>query len=198
MGRRWFIAGGVAAGAACLAGWRSDGARHALADLSRTPPASNPDSGLGSLCSSRNARGVGLRGEYFPQEGLAGAPLLIRTDAEVDFDAGFDWPAHPAPAPRSARWSGWIKAALSGPHRFHVDHAHARLVVGHTDFSVGTASPADRRPVIDLAAGRFYPVDIQLDRATLAAGQRLRLEWTPPHGLRFLVARASLFLPTPG
>ena len=50
---------------------------------------------------------------------------------------------------------------------------------------------------VELAAGRFYPILVELGRIA-AADERIRLEWTAPHGARFLVPRALLYLPTEG
>lgn len=146
---------------------------------------------LGMRCSSRNATGVGLRGEYFKEERLRGAAWRVRTDKVVDFDATLDW-SEGSDKPRSVRWGGWVKAPLSGAYRFHCDHPGARVIVAKTDFSIGAMPPAEG---LSLMAGRFYPVDLQLDRIDDQAAGRIRLEWTPPHGARFLVAQALLFLP---
>jgi hypothetical protein len=46
-----------------------------------------------------------------------------------------------------------------------------------------------------MAAGRFYPIQIELARSA-AVEQALRLEWTAPHGARYVVPKALLFAPT--
>lgn len=147
----------------------------------------------GELCSTKNAVGTGLRGEYFARDTGRGEVLLARTDGTVDFDRTFEWPAQPAgPRPESARWSGWIKPSIAGRYSFHAEQAAASLVVARqTLLGEGAAAGAS----IELAAGRFYPITLQLDQIASMKG-RLRLEWTAPHGARYLIPRALMFLPT--
>ncbi|WP_280152731.1 PA14 domain-containing protein [Piscinibacter sp. XHJ-5] len=145
------------------------------------------------LCSSANAAGVGLRGEYFPEEGCRGVPLLVRLDSSIDFDASLDWPPDRAgERPLSVRWSGWIKPALAGRYRFHAGADHARVLVARQPMA---GAGADAQAQIELAAGRYYPITVELDRIA-GANNRIRLEWTAPHGARFAVPRALLYLPT--
>jgi hypothetical protein len=42
----------------------------------------------------------------------------------------------------------------------------------------------DAAPDVELSAGRFYPILVEVDRIA-AADARIRLEWTAPHGARF-------------
>ena len=146
----------------------------------------------GELCSAANATGVGLRGEYFAHAIGAGEPLLARTDGTIDFDPSFEWPAaRAAQRPASARWSGWVKPPISGRYRFHADQPFARVVVARQLMAGEGAAPD---AAIELAAGRFYPIGVEMTALDGMAG-RLRLEWTAPHGARYLVPRALLFLP---
>ncbi|MCU0773474.1 MAG: PA14 domain-containing protein [Ideonella sp.] len=145
------------------------------------------------LCSSANAVGVGLRGEYFASADFKGPILLSRIDTVVDFDTSLDWPAdRKGKTPRSVRWSGWVKAPLAGRYTFHVQPANAAVTVANR---VLTGAAADGPPVIEMAAGRFYPITVELARP-LRAGEVARLEWTAPHGARFVIPRQSLFMPT--
>lgn len=147
----------------------------------------------GLRCSPRNAAGAGLRGEYFERENRAGQPLLVRTDGVVACEAVWALAQQPSGLlARSARWNGWVKAPLPGRYRFHFDHADARIVVGAVDFSLHASAPQPAG--LDMAAGRFYPITVELDRIGEPGG-KAQLEWTPPHGHRFLVSRAMLFLP---
>ena len=145
------------------------------------------------LCSPTNATGTGLRGEYFAREFAQGKVLLVRTDATVDFDNGFEWPApQVGERPRSARWTGWIRPSLAGSYRFHANQDAASLVVARQPMlGEGTSATAS----IELAAGRYYPITLQIDHIAAMKG-RLRLEWTAPHGARYLIPRALMFLPT--
>jgi hypothetical protein len=144
------------------------------------------------LCGAGNAVGVGLRGEYFAQADLAGPALLTRIDRFVDFDAGFDWPSDQA-RPRSARWAGWIKPALTGAYRFHADAPGLKVSVGPR--VVADAAAHINEPV-EMALGRFYPITIEAPHLDAGFNGRWRLEWTAPHGMRYVVPTALLFMPT--
>jgi len=145
------------------------------------------------MCSSANAAGVGLQGEYFAAEGCQGKPILVRLDGGIDFDRSLDWPQeHANQRPHSVRWTGWVKPPVTGRYRFHVNASDARVQVSRQALG-GSNQPAD----IELAAGRFYPITVELGRiAPAPASERIRLEWTAPHGVRFLVPRALLYVPT--
>ena len=147
----------------------------------------------GELCSSANPVGAGLRGDYYASENCQGPLLLSRIDPLVDFDMSFDWPAaQSSQRPHSVRWSGWIKPPLAGVYRFHCDAAGARLLVSRI-VQVGEGSLPDTH--IDLAAGRFSPLVVQLSQLSNIIG-RVRLEWTAPHGARFVIPRQLLHLPS--
>ena len=144
------------------------------------------------LCSASNATGSGLRGEYFAKEPLASAPLLVRVDTTIDFDATLDWPANlSGRRPSAARWTGWVKPPYTGSYRFHVEQPAARVVVARQVVVDNGATGA----TIHLDTGRFYPIDVDAGRLDALVG-RLMLEWTAPHGARYVVPRALLFLPT--
>lgn len=144
-------------------------------------------------CTAANAVGVGLRGEYFAEEDWRGASLLVRVDSSVDFDASLDWPSGQALIrPRSARWSGWVKAPISGLYRFHAEAPNLRVQIAR-QWLAGADAAADAK--LEMAAGRFYPITVDASRFS-ASHARLRLEWTAPHGARFVVPRALLFLPS--
>ncbi len=58
----------------------------------------------------------GLRGEYFDNTGLEGRPVLTRVDKDLFFDWGHGSPDAFIAADRfSARWTGKLKAPVSGP-----------------------------------------------------------------------------------
>ena len=179
--RRRVLAAGAGAAAALV--MRRDATRGAmpldLAQVERDQAAHRA-----ALCTSANASGVGLRGEYYADEGCRGAPLLIRDDGIIDFDATLGWD-DARRRPRSVRWSGWVKPVWSGIHRFHAGNGEAQIVVARQALS-GAA-----RPGIELAAGRFYPISVRLDRIRDAG--RIRLEWTPPHGARLRVPQVLLY-----
>jgi len=171
---------------------------------SQPPKAATSDSGIGrvelesaarqgELCSPANAKGVGLRGEYFANQNCDGQPLLTRIDPVVDFDTSWDWPAElKGKAPASVRWSGWVKPPLAGQYRFHCDASGARLLVSRVAL-VGEGATTDAH--IELAAGRFAPLVLELRDLSNVAG-RVRLEWTAPFGARYVIPRQLLHLPS--
>jgi hypothetical protein len=144
------------------------------------------------LCGAGNAVGVGLKGEYFADTGMTGPVLLSRVDRFVDFDGQFDWPADQSARPQSARWSGWIKPPLAGKYRFHADAPGMKVMVAN-QFVAGDGAPADA--AVAMALGRFYPITIEARRLDPAFAGRWRLEWTAPHGMRYVVPTALLFMP---
>lgn len=153
-----------------------------------------PSNDRSELCSGANIVGVGLRGEYFAAPHWQGQPLLVRTDVAVDFAGLADLPNESGQAlPASVRWSGWIKAPTSGSYRFHLQPSQARMSISRQDVKAAD-SVAESEPV-EMVAGRFYPIQVEVDE--LKEGQLpVRLEWTAPHGARYLIPRALLNLPT--
>ena len=144
------------------------------------------------ICSADNAIGSGLRGEYFAKASDRRA-ALVRVDKTVDFDTGLEWPGKLAGQfPTSARWTGWVRPPYSGNYRFHVEQDGARVVVARRTVVDNGISNSEG---VRLEAGRFYPIEV--DAGNLAAVKgRLMLEWTAPHGARYVVPRALLFVPT--
>ncbi|MGV3727073.1 PA14 domain-containing protein [Hydrogenophaga sp.] len=145
------------------------------------------------LCSAKNAVGTGLRGEYFAKEGMQGPAQLVRVDEVIDFDRSVGAAANPRAASiASVRWSGWLKASISGAYRFHADAPNMQIVVARQIVAGAGARPGEK---MDLAAGRFYPIEIRVTQLT-ESDRRIQLEWTAPHGARYVVPRALLHPPT--
>jgi hypothetical protein len=147
------------------------------------------------LCSNRNPVGTGLRGEYFPKANFAGTPLLSRVDTTVDFTRHLDWPSSLENSkPHSARWSGWIRPAFTGMYTFHVFVPGARIVISNQVVQSGTPAASHQ---IKLESGRYYPVVMEVpDLDVPGFDGVIQFEWTSPHGVRFLVPRALLYLPS--
>lgn len=183
--RRMFLVAGAGAAAALV--MQRDAPARGAAPLDLAQHELDQAARRASLCTSANATGVGLRGEYFAEEDCRGAPLAVRQDGIIDFDATLGWGDAPR-RPRSVRWSGWVKPVLSGRYRFHTGSDESHIVVARQTVS-GAA-----RAGIELAAGRFYPIAIRMDR--IAHDARIRLEWTAPHGARLLVPQVLMYLPT--
>ncbi|WP_310306965.1 PA14 domain-containing protein [Hydrogenophaga laconesensis] len=145
------------------------------------------------ICSAANAVGVGLRGEYFTQPFLRGKAALVRVDETIDFDASIKRPGSgDVPALGSVRWSGWIKPPMSGSYRFHADAPNMQVLVAR-NVVAGVDAPPDGK--VELAAGRFYPVEVIVNKIA-DSGAPVKLEWTAPHGARYVVPRALLNVPS--
>lgn len=157
-----------------------------------TPASLEPGLQRADLCSAANVVGVGLKAEYFAEAGWRGEPVLARTDGSIDFIGAADLPeALRATLPRSARWTGWIKAPTNGVYRFHVQPAQATVTISRSDVQAASAATQG----VDMVAGRFYPITVEVDGID-AAHLPVRLEWTAPHGARYVIPRALLNLPT--
>jgi hypothetical protein len=135
-----------------------------------------------------------LRGEYFAKEKFQGSPLLVRTDAGIDFDSAFDWHAGPgvSQTPKSVRWTGWVRPPVTGRYQFHIRAEGATITVARKVLT-GLSDPNDA--YVELHAGRYAPVVIEMSPVP-AGAERIRFEWTTPYGARFVVPRALLFTPT--
>jgi beta-glucosidase len=127
----------------------------------------------------------GLKGAYFNNREMTGEPVLVRNDADLNFNWGAFSPA-PALTPQnySARWTGKLTAPESGKYVLGlVGNGGLRL---HLNGKVLVEDFANRRTktltvAVDLEAGRSY--DIQVD---YVAGQNqfaaARLIWSLPNG----------------
>jgi beta-glucosidase len=62
----------------------------------------------------------GLRGEYFNNSALEGAPLMSRVDPRVDFDLDRIEPVPGLSGPYSIRWKGVLKPPAAGRYRLQV------------------------------------------------------------------------------
>lgn len=194
--------GVVVAGAAAGAYFWQRERAHAMAEAaSRVGPGAgnytSPDQQSAdmraNLCTGSNAVGAGLRGEYFAGAIGVGEPVLVRVDSPMHFDATLNWPDNlPVQRPGSVRWTGWIKAPLAGGYRFHADAPGMRVSVAN-EVVAGLGAPGAEP--FAMAAGRFYPITVELTQVSADMGE-VKLEWTAPHGARYLVPRSLLFLPT--
>ena len=85
---------------------------------------------VGIETNGSGPQGTGLRAQYYNDNSggayplsnpFAGSPVLTRTDADVDFDWGDDSPASQVNSNFfSARWTGQVKAPVSGSYTFTV------------------------------------------------------------------------------
>lgn len=148
---------------------------------------------LAALCSSSNAIGVGLRGEYFAEANWVGRPSAIRTDATVEFESPHELSkASGLKGLESVRWTGWVKAHVTGRFKFDGGSPDVRVFISNialSDARTGSAA------AIQLSAGKYYPVRIELGQISTSR-YPIRLQWTTPYGAHYVVPRQLLFLPT--
>ena len=128
----------------------------------------------------------GLKGEYFANEELKGAPALVRTDKHVHFDWGEGSFADGEPVDHFAiRWTGYFVPKESGDYKFYTSADDGvRLYVGD-----------------EIAIDDWLPHSQTLDIAArhLEAGQayKIRLEYFESVGsaiVGFGVTRAEAFV----
>jgi len=128
----------------------------------------------------------GLKGEYFSNEELKGAPALVRTDKHIHFDWGEGSFAAGEPVDHFAiRWTGYFVPKESGDYKFYTSADDGvRLYVGD-----------------EIAIDDWLPHSQTLDIATrhLGAGQayKIRLEYFESVGsaiVGFGVTRAEAFV----
>ena len=138
-------------------------------------------------------RAPGLRGEYFDNGDLAGAPVLTRVDARLDLR----WFGSPvAEGIRndsfSGRWTGFLRPAESGPHRFYqlVCDGACRVRVGDRVLFDNWSSAAPLPPFAEMAleAGREYAV--QAEYRSLRDWLAFRVGYEPVSAIAGLRARA--------
>jgi beta-glucosidase len=129
---------------------------------------------------------TGLKGEYFSNEDLKGAPALVRTDKHVHFDWGEGSFAPDQPIDHfSVRWTGYFVPEKSGDYKFFTSADDGvRLYIGD-----------------ETAINDWQPHSQTLDTATrhLEAGlaYKIRLEYFESVGsaiVGFGVTRAEAFI----
>ncbi len=129
-----------------------------------------------------SALGGGLRGEYFADRTLDGAPMLIRTDPALQFDWSQNAPAPGVPRTNfSVRWTGTLTAPVTGRYtlaltgddgyRLFLD---GKMLVDHW-FEGGASTQSVEA---SLEAGRVYSLRIEYFQA--GGDASLRLNWTLP------------------
>ena|GEM_PF-3184201 len=150
------------------------------------PPVSGPATAAGASASTVTlgpGEGTGLTGSYFNNGSLAGAPLLRRVDAVVDFE----WKeSAPAAGVRndnfSVRWEGQVEAPATGRYRFMtVSNDGVRLWINGkqvidnwTDHNTTTNSGTE----VNMAAGER--TSIKLEYYDQEGDATIRLQWVRP------------------
>lgn len=141
-----------------------------------------PGSSAGVPVPADVVEGGGWRGEYFDDKGMKGKSLLVRQDAQIQFD----W-NEVAPGPEvnrdhfAVRWTGAIKAPKSGKYKlsfsgddgYRVFFGERRVINAWHDQQVLTRSAE-----VEMEAGKTYPVRIEYYQG--GGGAEARLNWTLP------------------
>ncbi len=121
----------------------------------------------------------GIRGEYFDNITLAGAPRMVRTDARVDFGWTLNSPGRGIPFDwYSVRWTGRLSVPAGGVRRIGVQGNDGwRLYLDGRLFIDDWKKQSSRRLLADvrLEPGRSY--DIRLEFFESTGNARVRLVW---------------------
>jgi hypothetical protein len=141
---------------------------------------SGPDQVATSSCQSPVAvAGTGINAEYFDNADLTGT-RVARIDSTIDwyFPSSSPDPALGADT-FSARWTGKLQPAVSGPHTFHVTYNDGvrlflddRVVI----YRWGPHATTDESATVSLMAGRKYDLRMEFFDQTGAAWARLAWE----------------------
>ena len=126
---------------------------------------------------------AGLQGEYFNNRELKGEPILVRTDAQVNFDWGSLSPASQVNSDNfSVRWTGKLVAPDSGKYALGVaGNGGVRVFVDDQLFVEDFANRRTRTLTKEMQfeAGRSYDVRIEYyENANHYAAAKL--VWAPP------------------
>jgi glucose/arabinose dehydrogenase len=156
--------------------------------------------------------GDGLKGEYFNNIEVAGDPLHVQVDPEINFRYEWDKPSNIMDIQIveqlgrdsfSIRWTGDLLAPVSGTYEFHLQYNDRvrfyladELLLNHFAEFAGTDSIQ-----VVLQGGLRYP--IQVDYAELGFASKMIFSWTTPYFERVVVPQTQLYsdnfiVPPPG
>ena len=134
----------------------------------------------------------GLKGEYFDNTGLAGKPSCVRIDEKVDFSWGWAAPCKEVGKSRySVRWSGGIRAPVSGTYRIGVTcheggfrlYVNGKMTINQWENTTNETFEAvfsrkSENVSIDMTEGATC--DIRLEFRKWGNKNAIRLEWDVP------------------
>jgi hypothetical protein len=170
-----------------------------LADVLDGPLAGVLDGPLAAdgplACTAVTGSGTGLRAEYFDNSDFTGT-RVSRTDASIDWDFGLGSPDSSLDSDNfSARWTGQLQAAFSGPHTFIASYNDGmrmfldeRVVMYRWGPRITTGE--DRATVV-LEGGRKY--DLRFEFFDQGSAALARLSWESTCQSRQVVPRKQLY-----
>ena len=139
-----------------------------------------------------NAGEQGLRGEYFANQNLEGAPALVRIDNQVDFQWGDAVPDPAIPAEHfSARWTGSIVAPESGDYQISVTSDDGfRLFIDGKNVVEYWADRAAAANVVNVYLQGGRPTPIKLEYYNNLGAHAVSLGWGKADGVDPGIAEA--------
>ncbi|WP_426493546.1 PA14 domain-containing protein [Hymenobacter sp. 102] len=140
--------------------------------------------------------GTGLTAFYYNNGSLAGAPVLKRQDAVIDFKWGAGAPAPELPTDNfSVRWEGLLAAPTTGRYRFvAVTSDEVRLWVNGKkvlDTWNGRKPSSTDDATVTLAAGEKTTIKLEYNDADGTAG--IQLQWVPPGQIAQVIPSGNLY-----
>jgi hypothetical protein len=151
--------------------------------------------GIGSCAGPAN--GTGLKGDYFNNKFLTGAPVLTRTDPVVDFQWGTTGsPDSGIPNNQfSARWTGQVQAQCSEAYTFYAfSDDGVRLWVNNQliiEKWFDQTGPELASTAISLVAGVKY--DIKVEYYENTGGAQIYVKWSSPSTAKQTIPQSQLF-----
>ena len=140
----------------------------------------------------RTVFGAGLKGEYFSNTDLSGAPVLTRTDQNLDFDWQSASPVEGLSSTQySVRWTGTIQAPGAGDYKFSFHNAdcypcsgsnvYRAFVDGKQALEAGEKGGQSRGSsfTVHFDAGQSHELRIEFAHDSPRRGGGVRLEWQP-------------------
>ncbi|MET4105763.1 RICIN domain-containing protein [Hymenobacter sp. UYP22] len=140
--------------------------------------------------------GTGLTAFYFNNGSLAGAPVLKRQDASIDFKWGAAAPAPELPTDNfSVRWEGLLAAPSTGRYRFvAVTTDEVRLWVNGKkvlDTWNGRKASSTDDATVTLAAGEKTTIKLEYNDSEGNAG--IQLQWVAPGQSAQVIPSGNLY-----
>ena len=140
---------------------------------------------------------AGLKGEYYPNKSLNGAPQLIRMDPTIDFNWGFGAPLPGLPDSQfSMRWTGKLgPVPMAGAYRFvaTTDDGCRLFIDDHRVIDEWKIDHLPNTGEIQLKKGHTY--DLRMEYFNDGQEGSARLQWIPPDQPDAPPAQRTVWIP---